>query len=241
LEEFSQYQDPLKPIPAEIVALTGISNEMVKGKKLDKKTIFKYFQDADMIIAHNAAFDRACVEAPWKDIPVKPWACTMMQIPWKEEGVESAKLEYLAYRYGFFYAGHRASTDCLAGVHLLSKVLPRSKQQTLKALLENSKKTTFRVWALNAPIAKKELLKARQYRWSPDGQGKHKAWFIDLAAEQLLEELSFLWKHIYTYAECLPIEEMNARSRFSREATLREHWIEKKSQAKELLNEHIAL
>jgi DNA polymerase-3 subunit epsilon len=40
LEEFSQYQDPLKPIPAEIVALTGISNEIVKGQKLDKKTIF---------------------------------------------------------------------------------------------------------------------------------------------------------------------------------------------------------
>ena len=141
LEEFCQYQDPGKPIPAEIVELTGITDEKVKGCRLDKKVIIQYLAEADIIIAHHAAFDRVCIEALWGDIPVKPWACSMMQIPWRQEGIESAKLEYLAYRFGFFYEGHRASIDCLAGVHLLSKELPRSKQPVLKTLLENSKKT----------------------------------------------------------------------------------------------------
>jgi DNA polymerase-3 subunit epsilon len=235
LEEFSEYQDPGKPIPPHIVKLTGITDLMVKNRQLDKQKVFQHLNTADMIIAHYANFDRACLEAHWPDIPVKPWACTMSQISWGEEGIESAKLEYLAYRYGFFYEGHRASTDCLAGVHLLSQVLPHSKERVLKTLLNASKKITFRVWALNAPFAKKELLKARQYRWSADGQGKHKAWFLELPEERLLEELTFLWEEIYAYAECLPVEEINAKNRFSKKATLKEHWIESLSQAEELL------
>ncbi len=235
LEEFSQYQDPGKPIPPHIVELTGITDAMVKNHQLDKGGIFQCLQAADMVIAHYATFDRVCVEALWPDIPRKPWACTMMEIPWRQEGLESAKLEYLAYRYGFFYEGHRASTDCLAGVHLLSQVLPRSQQRVLKALLENSEKTTFRIWALDAPMAEKEALKARQYRWSPQGQGRHKAWFIELPAEKIFEELKFLWKEIYSYPALIPVEVIDANSRYSREAILTEHWIEKPSQVKDLI------
>lgn len=236
LEEFSQYQDPGMAIPQEIIELTGISNEMVAGCRLDKKTIFQYLNQADLIIAHYAAFDRAFMEALWGDLPVKKWACSMMEVPWKQERIESGKLEYLAYKYGFFYDGHRASSDCLAGVHVLSKALPRSKALVLKVLLENSQKTTFRVWALDAPIAQKDTLKNRLYRWNPVGQGKHKAWSIELSRETVLAELEFLWEEVYGYSACIPVEVVDANTRFSKTAILPEYAIKNAAQFTALVN-----
>ena len=37
----------------------------------------------------------------------------MFDIDWRNEQIESYKLEYIAYKYNFFYEGHRAITDCL--------------------------------------------------------------------------------------------------------------------------------
>lgn len=237
LEEFSQYQDPGKPIPPAIVSLTGITDKMVQNQSLDKPKVFEYLKSADLVIAHYASFDRMCLEAHWPEAPIKRWACTMSEVPWREEGFESAKLEYLAYRYGFFYEGHRASVDCLAGVHLLSQSLPRSQKRVMQALLERSQKPTFRLWALYAPIGKKDILKARRYRWSPDGYGKYKAWFIEVEAERLAEELEFLWVTVYPNKQRLPVEKITARERFSNTLTLKESWIETEAQAQALIQD----
>jgi len=231
LETISQYQDPGKPIPPEITELTGITNVKVKGYSLDKKAILQILNQADLIVAHYAAFDRACMEALWQELPLKPWACSMREIPWQTEGLESAKLEYLAYRYGFFYEGHRASTDCLAGVHLLAQTLPRSQKLVLKALLESSQKLKFRIWALGAPIVHKDILRKRQYRWNPEG--RHRAWAIEVSKDKLLAELQFLWQDIYTHKARLPVEEIPAKHRYSQEEPL-QHWIESVSQVQEL-------
>lgn len=109
------------------------------------------------------------------------------------------------------------------------------KNNVFKVLLQNSAKKTFRIWAVNAPIEEKDLLKLRQYRWSPAGEGKHKAWFIELEADQLLKELKFL-QSIYPYPICLPVEELNAKNRFSKEARIAEHWIEKPSDIDAILS-----
>jgi len=231
LETISQYQDPGKPIPPEITELTGITNAKVKGCSLDKKNLLNTFHQADLIIAHYATFDRACMEALWQELPLKPWACSMREISWQTEGIESAKLEYLAYRYGFFYEGHRASTDCLAGVHLLSQTLPRSQKLVLKALLESSQQPIYRIWALGASIAHKDILRRRQYRWNPEG--RHRAWSIEVSQDNLLTELQFLWHDIYAHKACLPVEEIPAKHRYSQEEPL-QHWIESASQVREL-------
>jgi hypothetical protein len=90
----------------------------------------------------------------------------MKEIPWAEEGCTSAKLEYLAWRQGFFFDGHRALTDCLAGLHLLSMALPVSGEPTLKVLLDRARQREYRIWAEGSPFDAKEILKARGYHWS---------------------------------------------------------------------------
>jgi DNA polymerase III subunit epsilon len=244
LKELSQYQDPGKAIPAEIVELTGITDEMVQGQHLDKVAFFECFKEADLIIAHCASFDRVALEAQWSDLPIKPWACSMLEVPWRKEGIESVKLEYLAYRYGFFYEGHRATIDCLAGIHLLSQVLPRSGARVLRTLLVHSQQRTYRIWAFQASIEKKDDLKKRGYRWDPSGQGKYRAWSIELPEEQVLAELGFLWEKIYANTRAVPIEVIEASSRFSRTAVLPECWIEGITQMQTLidkLNEDVGI
>jgi hypothetical protein len=58
-------------------------------------------------------------------------------------------------------AWSRAARDCRAVLHLLSLALPRSGRPILPLLLANARRRTFRIWALEAPIECKDLLKER--------------------------------------------------------------------------------
>jgi DNA polymerase-3 subunit epsilon len=66
----------------------------------------------------------------------------MRQVPWAEEGLGSAKLDYLLNRLGFF-DDHRAIADCRTVLHLLSLKLPRSRRPILPLLLATARRRTF--------------------------------------------------------------------------------------------------
>ena len=215
LDEFNRYQDPGMPIPEAITKLTGITDDMVKGHQINVEEVDSYLKDVDIIIAHNAQFDRAFFEITFANITPKPWGCSMYDIDWKNEGISSHKLEYIAYKYNFFFEGHRAITDCLAGVHILSQESLISKQPVLKQLLESALAIRFRLWATNAPYESKDLLKMRGYRWSMNQNDKQRAWSIELKEDQIEEEINYLRSEIYNGAINIPIEVFDAYNRFS--------------------------
>jgi DNA polymerase III subunit epsilon len=131
----------------------------------------------------------------------KPWACSFGQVPWPEEGLGSAKLDYLLSRFGFFFNRHRAMADCRAVLHLLSLTLP-SGRPILPLLLANARRRAFRIWALEAPIECKDLLKERGYRWSNGADGRPRAWFRDLDRDLVVAEELFLAEKIYDGGAC---------------------------------------
>lgn len=59
---FSSFNEPLEPIPPDVIALTGITNEMVAGHSIDEVAVSSFAEDAVIVIAHNAGFDRKFVE-----------------------------------------------------------------------------------------------------------------------------------------------------------------------------------
>ncbi|KJW03692.1 hypothetical protein [Rickettsia argasii] len=124
-------------------------------------------------------------------------------------------MEYLAYKYNFFYEGHRAVIDCLAGLHLLSQYLPVSKELVLKQLLMNCHKTRFKVWAKNAPYETKDLLKSRGYRWSTHPQENYKAWMVEIIENNMESELNFLQSCIYQKNYAIPIQTILPYNRFT--------------------------
>ena len=136
---------------------------------------------------------------------------------WNVEGFEGVKLEYLAYKFGFFYEGHRAQIDCMAGIELLSRTLPKSGVPVLKRLLDNARRTDVRLWAEGAPFNMKDTLKKRGYRWSPGEEGKRKAWYFDLPEDKLADEMRFLNESVYSKPVwILPMDRYDAKVRYSK-------------------------
>jgi DNA polymerase-3 subunit epsilon len=201
LPGYAGFEDPGQPLPEEVVRLTGITDDQLLGAKLDDQAVNALAAPANLIIAHNAVFDRCFLERRFPLFVDKPWACSFGQVPWAEEGFGSAKLDYLLTRFGVFFDGHRAMADCRAVLHLLSLTLP-SGRPILPLLLANARRRAFRIWALEAPIECKDLLKERGYRWNNGGDGRPRAWFRDLDRDLVLEEELFLAEKIYDGGAC---------------------------------------
>ena len=142
----------------------------------------------------------------------KPWACSLVQVPWKSEGFGAASLEFLAYRCGFHFGGHRASVDCQALLEVLQSELPVSGGKAMKALLANARASEIKVWALNAPFDQKDKLKARGYRWEAD----RKTWAGLVTQSNLESEVEWLRENVYLSRPFkLELEKIDALHRFT--------------------------
>ncbi|HXE57332.1 MAG TPA: 3'-5' exonuclease [Gemmatimonadales bacterium] len=209
-------EDPGRPIPPTITALTGLTDAMVAGRRIDEARVAALVEAASLVIAHNAEFDRPFVERRLPVFRTKPWACSLVEVPWHEEGVASKGLDYLLWkRCGMFFDAHRADADCYALVHLLATPFP-SGRRPLALLLDSARRRTVRIWALGAPIELKDLLKARRYRWCPGGEGVPRAWYVDLPESMAERECAWLAEHVYHgRGEGWRTERFDARTRYS--------------------------
>jgi len=210
LGTFNELEDPQLPIPADSTKVHGITDEMVAGKRINDDAVSAFIEKARLIIAHNAKFDRQFVEARFPIFQNLSWACSNEQIPWNAEGISSSKLEFLAYRFGFHYEGHRATNDCFALLEVLQKEFPDSKALVMKRLIESLIRKEVRISALNAHFDMKDVLKKRRYFW--DG----KVWARTLALDELESEVEWLRSAVYNNRSFkLEQEELSAKNRFS--------------------------
>jgi DNA polymerase-3 subunit epsilon len=187
----------------------------VAGHAIDQSEIEAFIKDAVLIVAHNAAFDRRFAERLSPQFAHKAWACSQSQVDWAAEGIEGTRLPYLVAHFGHFYDKHRAVNDCLAAIELLASPLSISKTTALSLLLENARKPTWRIWAENSPYDLKDQLKARGYKWNPDGTPFPKAWFIDVPDENKDAELAYLRNEIYQRDVDPLVRRIDAFNRFS--------------------------
>lgn len=213
---FDELEDPGQPISKEVQALTGISNDMVQGKHLDEARIAALLEGVDLVIAHNAAFDRPFCEARIPAFSNLAWGCSFAEIDWKSEGHGSAKLEYLALEKGWFYDAHRAETDCHALLAVLCEPLPSSRQSGLAKIIASSQGPSYRLQATQAPFDAKDALKSRAYRWNAE----QRVWHTRLdSEEQLGAECAWLKTNVYAGRVArVHIEKMDARVKHSKRA-----------------------
>lgn len=214
-EPFQRLRQPSLPIPEEITRLTGIDDAMVQGQSIDPAEVEAFIEPANLVIAHNANFDRRFAERFCEVFSRKPWGCSQSQIPWREEGFEGTRLGYLLAGFGLFHGGHRAIADCHAGIEILARPLPKSGALGLARLLDSARRPTCRVWAANSPYDLKAELKSRGYRWSDGTDGRPRAWYVDVAEETLEAELAYLRTEIYQYDADIAVRRVTARDRFS--------------------------
>jgi len=214
-ETFERLRQPAQPISPVITKLTGITDDMVAGKVLDPTEIADFVKDVDLVVAHNATFDRRFLERFCESFHLKPWACSMSQIDWGQEGYEGTKLGYLAATAGFFYDRHRAAADCLATIKLLALPLPVSGATGMYRLLQNARAPTWRIWAEGSPFELKDVLKGRGYRWNAAGGDGPKAWYVDVDHDARDRELEYLRTEIYRRDVEPMVRKITAYERFS--------------------------
>ena len=221
LDVYDGLEDPGRPIPPESTAVHHITDAMVRGQRLDDAAIERLLHGVGVVIAHNAGFDRPFVERRLPSFAALPWACSLREVPWDELGLGGAKLEFLAYRYGFFFEGHRAEIDCRALLEVLKRPVPWQAEagNALRWLLESARAPSHRIWAIGSPFESKDVLKARGYRW----EGEKRVWYRDVEAVEREAELAWLKEAVYGgKGASVEVETFDARVRHSQRDGKRE-------------------
>src|SRR5215472_7730041 len=208
-------EDPGISIPAEITKITGITDQMIAGHRIDERAVNDLLDRVVLVVAHNADFDRRFLEKRLPAFAAKHWACSRSDIDWKAEGVRSSALEFVAYSLGFFHDQHRAASDCRATVHALAQRLPGTGRLAFQALLEQARQPTRRLWARDAAIEKKDILKARGYSWSPGDLARPRCWYRDVWDADKAAETAWLRTNVMGPDQAVWALRITAKERYS--------------------------
>lgn len=193
----SYLEDPGRAIPPEVVALTGITDDMVHGQRIPDDAVAQLLDGVGLVIAHNASFDRPFVERRLPLFEQVHWGCTQRDIDWRQLGIGSHSLEFLVYKHlRAFFDGHRAVDDCRA---TLAVVATPTADGTIPfaRLREQCLAPRVRVCATGSPIETKDLLKARGYRWNGLDREPIKTWCREIVRIEVETELEWLRQHVY--------------------------------------------
>jgi DNA polymerase-3 subunit epsilon len=214
IDTLQAFQQPSAPIPPAITALTGITNAMVEGQKIDGTEVEQFVSDVHIVIAHMADFDRKLAERFWPIFAHRHWACSVTGIDWRGHGFGGARLPYILAEFGLFHDAHRALDDCHAALEILARDLPGTSTSCLAALLDRARRPQHRLWAVDTPYALKNALKQRGYRWNDGGEGRPRSWYVDV--DDLDTELTYLRREIYQRADIdIVAREITSLDRFS--------------------------
>ena len=181
-EVVDEFNDPGFEIPAEVSELTGITDDMVRGKSVDRAKVERILRGDPVIIAHNAAFDRPFFEKMFPG-DCRRWACSMEGCDWRRRGYSGKSLVYLVQQEGFFFSAHRAYMDCLA----VAALLYFAPDSLVEVLTPRAK-----VMAGGNSFDVKEVLKTHRYRWD----GVNRMWYKMVpggaAGQAAMDEMQFL-------------------------------------------------
>jgi DNA polymerase III subunit epsilon len=189
IDRYESLEDPEAPIPPEITRLTGITDDMVRGQKIDEAGVARAMDGVGLVICHNARFDRAFLEARYPTFADRNFACSLEEVPWDQWNMRSGKLDYIGFRFGLFHEGHRARADVDMLLGILAKAAPDDGEQTiLSQLLASARASSWRVHAIGLPIENKDFAAARGYRWNDGKFNTLRAWWIETRDEKAERE-----------------------------------------------------
>ena len=192
IDSYQSFNDPEELISPVITRITGITNKDVEGHSLDWEIISSMLNKADIVVAHNATFDRGFMDRCLPLSKEKVWACSVNDINWSQRGFNAKGQEILCIWHGFYYESHRAMYDVDALIHLVTYDVKGQKKASLE-LISNSVKPTYKIAAINSPYEKKDLLKLRNYRWN----SVKRYWWKNIFFEDLESEKEWMADNIY--------------------------------------------
>jgi DNA polymerase-3 subunit epsilon len=178
VDTYSALEDPGQPLSQVVQTVTGLSDGDLEGQSMDDQAVLALAVQADLVIAHNAAFDRPFLERRWPAFKQMSFACSINEIDWMAAGFTSAKLELLVYHSGYFYDSHRALNDCWALLFVLNRELQPDGEVAMAQLLRRAHAPSF-LLNLQVRFDDKDKLKALggfQWQDGTDAKLLAKSW-----------------------------------------------------------------
>ncbi len=193
LESFNFLQMPTTGVTEEMTRLSGVFEKDLKGRIFDLDLLKTHFESVDIIVAHNAAFDRGFINKMGLGVN-KVWFCSWKDIDWRSFGMPCSTLIHLCWHHGFWYEAHRAVADCRAAVKLLSMSPDKDDSITyFKLMVDEGSKRKTRLYAYGSEFKFKEILKDNKFKWDPEA----KVWwkeFYDEETEHHVNLMSSVYK-----------------------------------------------
>ncbi|RYG88183.1 DNA polymerase III subunit epsilon [bacterium] len=190
---YSWLEYPGRPLPEDIVRLTGITDADLAGQALQEAEIVRLLTSASFVVAHNARFDRPRVERRLAGARGLAWACSCVGVDWRSNGFDGRSLGWLLGQVGMFHGAHRAADDVDAVIALLMHRLPGGGT-ALADMLERERAPGWRFHAVGAAFELKDALRLRGYRWDAD----RKTWWREVTESGRDEEHWWLARHVYS-------------------------------------------
>lgn len=132
-DHLSKLIKPPVTITTEITRITGIDNDMVKDAPkftFVAKEIIEQIESHDVLVAHNAAFDRDMMQIEFErlklNVKIPPVICTVEATEWLQ-GYRLSLGKLHEYLFGFDFADHhRAEADTRALGNIFLEMVRRN-------------------------------------------------------------------------------------------------------------------
>ena len=130
-EKFTTLVDPERPLTEEIVKLTGITDDMLKGapKIADVIPDFYKFCEGSYLVGHNVQFDYRFVQyyASQNEYSFEQKTFDTLSIAQSMLFLKNYKLDTIADHYGITFNHHRACDDALTTAKIFIELIKAKK------------------------------------------------------------------------------------------------------------------
>lgn len=117
VERIYEMRQPSVPIHPRAAAVHGLTLEDLRGKRFDEQRILSIIRQADVLIAHNAHFDRRMLSRIIPEVEGMSWRCSVRQISWP---TPNKKLDTVCQHFGI---QRQEPHNSLSDVQALSQCL----------------------------------------------------------------------------------------------------------------------
>ncbi len=202
-------EEPATPISAVSARSTDLVDADLIGRAISEGEATSMLLDVDFVVTHDARTCRPFVEHRLPLAAGRPWACSLNDMDWREEGFEGHRLADLIGSMGWFYEAHRAEADVTALLHLLDHTLGDGCTVAGR-VLARSGRPDWIVDADDVPASAADVLEERGYRWD----AFRRTWSASISDEAVSDEIA--WASMMLYS--------GRREPFARKITSRERY-----------------
>ncbi len=211
---YTALQDPGEPLSPEVARITGLCDDLLKGQAIDWAQVERVLESVELIVAHNAGFDRPFMDRALPASREMLWGCSLKQVDWSAKGFDIQKLGILAHQHGFFVDAHRAMNDVNGMLYLLSLPDETSGRPYFLELATNAARGSVLICADGSPFETKDLLRSKGYRWDPE----RRSWCRAVYRDEFEAEREWLTKNVYRgnfagFTREIPLKEQFANPR----------------------------